>query len=477
MTGRILRIELRRSSAISAAIIVCGLGFGLTFLLTAAFGSNPWWFSLVVNHRAFFAIVAPLALGAGAQIGRRDRRGRIEELLATTPRRTSSRLWPVAVALAITLAAGYVAALVLNAATGLRPLDAYFPLGALPVVANGVLALVAVGWLGLAIGRMLPSSFTPPLLTVVGFVAMVVLPQSFAAAAETREGIYLLIPEMQNPVNLPVAFTTVSPRVNLLQALWFTAAASTALALFVAARRQARVAALAPAVLAAAVAVPLLPDLAGDMYVRDRAVNAPACTADAPTVCINRLDQHTLSDWVGPGRQALAILAEKLPPAPTRVEVYMWIAPDATAVPGNCPAGAACSQPVRSADTLTIELGHRGYNEARPVPAGHHLWYLLSGAGAGRCGAQLTTDDDRLLVGYLAARLAAASWLIGEAPPPDFETPGDGPDPVQRLAAEILGALEQAPAEEQRERVAALREAERTCMAGDRTAILTGNRP
>ena len=476
MTGRILRIELRRSSAITSAAVISACGFGLAYLLTAAFGPTPWWFAMVVNQRSIFAIVAPLTLGAGAWIARRDRRGRAEELLASTPRPTWSRVLPLATALAITLTVGYVAAMAASGAAGVRPIDAYFPLGALPVIAIGALAMVALGWLGLAIGRVLPSAFTPPLLTVVGFIALVVVPQGMAAEAETRGGIFLLIPEMQNPLFIPVAFTTISTRVTLLQALWFTAVAATGLALFAAASRRARAMALAPVLVVAAVVIPLLPRLAGDMYVRDPAANAPACTEDAPTVCVNRLDANQLPDWVGPGRQALALLAAKLPPAPTRVEIYLWIAPDATAVAGNCPPGDGCPQPVRSAEILTLELGHRGYSEAPAVLAGHHLWYLLEGAGTGRCGGQLGPDDDTVLVEYLAARLAAASWLIGQAPPAGFLAPEGGSNPVQRRAAEILAELEQASVEEQAERVAALRDAERTCAPGDRTAILTGDR-
>jgi hypothetical protein len=473
----VLRIELRRSSALTAAGVIGACAFGLITLLTVAFGPTRWWFAMVVNYRSFFAIVAPLALGAGAWIARRDRRGRVEELLASTPRPTWSRALPLAVALAIALAAGYVVALAASGAAGVRPVDAYLPLGALPVIGIGALSLVALGWLGLAIGRLLPSAFTPPLLTVLGFIALVVVPQSLAASAETRPGGYLLIPEMQNPLHIPVSFTTISARVNLLQVLWFTGLAATGVLAFAATSRRARVLALVPAVLGAAVTVPLLPRLASDMYVLDRNAIAPVCTADEPRVCINRVDSDTLPGWVEPGRRALSILDAKLPPGPSRVEVYLWAAPDSIALPGSpaCPVGL-CPRAARSAETLVFEFAFRGYREvdlAAPAPA-EAVWYLLAGAGAGMCANQFLEGSD-VDGRYFAARFAVAAWLMGEDLPPDFRLPIGDYNLIRRRASEILDALLALPADVQRDRVLALRDAELTCSPGDRTTILIGD--
>ncbi len=48
----------------------------------------------------------------------------------------------------------------------------------------------------------------------------------------------------------------------------------------------------------------------------------------------------------------------------------------------------------------------------------------------------------------------------------------EGPD--ETLARQALAALRALPADEQRARVTALRDAERTCAAGDRLEMLTG---
>jgi hypothetical protein len=477
VTVRILRIELRRSAALPTAILITACGFGLLYLLIGAFGSARSWFSIVVTQRDMFTIVCPLALGAGAWQARRDRRSGMEELLVTTPRPRLSRVFPVSAALALVLCVAYVVTLGLAGATNLWNIDAYFPRGALPVIAVGGLALIAAAWLGLAVGSLLPRALTPPVLTVLGIVALVILPQSLAADAETRPGIYLLTPAMQNPVDTPVAFTTVSAQVNLSQALWLAALAGTGLALFAAASRRARALAVVPAILGAAVAVPLLPDRSGDMYVLDPTANTPACTSDAPTVCVNRVDRAVLPDWVAPSRQALAILATKLAPAPKRVEIYQWVAPDVTALPGptNCPANT-CPHPARSPQTLVFEFGFRGYNEAIPVPTHHYVWFLLAGAGAGPCDSHLLAGsgvDNR----YLAARWAAAAWLIGADLPPDLNPVLGEPDTIRQLTTETLGMLSTLPLAEQRARVAALRDAELRCAPGDRTAILTAGAP
>ncbi len=68
---------------------------------------------------------------------------------------------------------------------------------------------------------------------------------------------------------------------------------------------------------------------------------------------------------------------------------------------------------------------------------------------------------------YLAARIADGGWLL------DREPRGAGPE--MALALQALDALRALPADEQRARVATLRDAERSCAADDRLDLLTGS--
>src|SRR5262252_7172430 len=105
MGGRILRIELRRAVALWAGLLIAAVG---VFVL---FASNPpyrSWLELAVIQRDIMQLTWPLALGAGAWQGIRERRSGVEELLATTPRPRRRRVLPIAAAMAIGAVAAYL---------------------------------------------------------------------------------------------------------------------------------------------------------------------------------------------------------------------------------------------------------------------------------------------------------------------------------------------------------------------------------
>src|SRR5262245_62975017 len=107
--------------------------------------------------------------------------------------------------------------------------------------------MVGAIWLGLAIGTLLPSPLTAPLLVVIGFTGLAVLPQMLVAA-NREPGTYLLLPFLHGPRDGGVFPQVLSTGANLSQLLWLAAIAATGFALFAAARTSTRVAAILPAV-------------------------------------------------------------------------------------------------------------------------------------------------------------------------------------------------------------------------------------
>ena len=459
MTGaRILRIELRRSVALWAGLLIAAVG---VFVL---FASNPpyrSWMELVVVQRDIMQLTWPLALAAGAWQARRERASRVEELVATTPKPRRWRVLPIAAAMAIAAVAAYLV-MFAGATRHLERFDVYFPRGAVPIIALGALALVAAVWLGLAIGSLLPSPLTAPVLVVVGFLALAVLPNVLVPFNVPRPGTWLLFPHLQAPRDGLYAVQTLTARANLSQALWLAIVAATGLALFAASRSRTRIAAVVPVLLGVSIAVPTMPRQLADAWVTDRGATELVCTSDQPQVCVARVHSHTLDQLQGPARQALAILAAKLPAAPTRVVVET----DGNRTQGPPPA-----------DTLLI----RAWPFATDAELlGAPLDLVLEGAGVPPCVNLLGFDPTKLEFGaqppepdirYLAARRAAAAWLLDRDLPP---APKGGKESEETLAPQALADLRRLQPDEQRARVTALRDAELTCAPGDRLNLLTG---
>jgi hypothetical protein len=448
MTVRILWIELRRS-AFWATLAAIALGL---FGFTPAIGEGTA--GLVAAQREGLAFLVPLALAIGAIRARRDRRSRLPELLATTARPRWQRLLLTAAALAVGAITGYTvmfAGVVGYAAA----IGAYVPVGSLSGAAATAACLAAAFWLGLAAGRALPYAFVPPLLVVFGFVAMTLLVlfgDLEGYGDRPPPGTVLL-----NPTQLEgfEAFETLSGRAQLAQAAWMVALAAACLLLFVA-TRYARLAAVLPVALGLAVALPLLPDNATDAILLDRDALALECTAEEPRVCVRRVHAGLLGELRDPGGEALALLAAKLPQAPTTVvEVASEDLPDLPYLPPD-------------PDILYADVRADGGQLAgtdRDVS-----WNLLNGAGTPLCDNVATGAQANR---HAAARLIAAAWLLGEQPQAaagEWSWVSELPETAS--AYQTFAAL---PADEQRVRVAALREAELACAGRDVLDILVGD--
>lgn len=447
MTGLVVRTELRRSAAVLAALLA------LPFAALAAGLPDQGMVVAIGDARQELGILLPVALGIGAWQAGRDRRSRTTELFGTMPRPLWQRLLHTGAALAAAAIAGAVLVLTGLTVYGLA-VGAYVPPTAATLGVVVPLWIVAALWLGAAIGRAVPTRLTAPLVALaglVGLLALTIVTDPEGSPDGTYPARWLLGPATGIGLG---SFESLTGSTQAAQAVWALACAVGAAVLFMAAGRY-RLLAAVPIVLGVAVAVSLLPRQLHEAIAVDDGATELVCTPDEPTVCARRVHPATLDELEGPGREALRIMAAKLPNAPTVVaETYFSTSSEA--------AG-----PVPRADTVYAEIYDDDITE-RDV-----LWTLLMGAGTPIC-----QDPDRSPAEwerYNTARLVAAAWLLGEEPlPPDDVDGYWGGLPPATVSGPAYDALLAAPEPEQRSRVARLREAELACDDRDRLDILDG---
>ncbi|HWC80745.1 MAG TPA: hypothetical protein VG756_12380 [Pseudonocardiaceae bacterium] len=452
MIPRITWIELRRSTAPVLGVLVLLLTGYLLYL-----SHGPWthdqtawtrqWDSLAIWSRQLLMFLCPVALGLGAWQGRRDHRSRMIELLTTVPRPGWQRFTPTVLAIGLALLGGFLLIL-LPGAIQVAGSSTYQHLGWLPVLGVGLLALVGCGWLGMGLGRLLPSVLTPPLLAVAGLAGVIVAMSTPNSGVVTgtlaSQRSALLSPGLKNVTDV---FTTVAARADAGQTVWFAGLAATGLALLVVNRASARLVALLPAVVAAVVALAIVPATLTQIYVPDNGASALTC---ASNVCVSQVHRDQLAALTPPAQQALAKLAI-LPNAPTTVveQNQSWTVQTARQ-PG-----------VVLADFADPEVARYGTLRAPDQVE----FALLEGAGTPSCSG--THYDQVVDQRELAARAVAASWLLGR-----FEQSID-PYLQSPFAQSAWQGLTRLPAAEQRTRIIALRNASLTCQ-GDLLSVLTG---
>ena len=225
------------------------------------------WLGLALTLRESLVILMPLAVGAGAWQGARARLRGVDELEGCAPR-------PRALIAAVqfgALAAPAVAAYVLlhaGAAVALR--DAGSLAASAPAAAAiGALSLVAAVLVGLALGRLMPSRLTAPVLIVVLAGVLFVLGTYEAGGSMVA----LLGPAIQ----LAPGADAIRADVTVSQVLWFTALAAGAAVLLVARSLIARASAVALVAAAAVAALALLPSAGATAF--ERAGDPPASLA------------------------------------------------------------------------------------------------------------------------------------------------------------------------------------------------------
>jgi hypothetical protein len=442
---RILGIELRRTSALLLGGLTLLVLVGLLYWGPSIKNSTAWtrqWTTMAEWARLMLLFAWPLTLGAGALQGLRDRRSGVEELFASTPKPRARRVVPTLGAPAVALGAAFLAVIAVGAVQ-VRSATDYFHWGWLPVTLVGVAALVAAAWLGMGLGRLVPSPLTPPVLAVTAFAVMV-LGQGPTPVGHPGT---LLRPAVPSPTTV---YASVAGSVTAMQAVWFVGLALTGF-LLVALRR--RWVAVLPALVAGAVAVPLFPATPEQTVTPDLVAAELVCEE---RLCLTRAHEHQRAALAGPAREALSLLA-KLPTPPTSVrEVAAPVRPD--------------QRGPESTDAVWMHLDEFTYFRLRPVAPEQLVTYLTAGAGTRTCyGGNYVP---RTISREVAAREVMTAWLTGRLEPlPVYRSwVGEETDALAGKAWDELRAL---PEPDQAARVQAAREVQAAC-SGDALATLTG---
>jgi hypothetical protein len=443
-------IELRRSAAIGVGLLLLAVGAGLLLSFMEGFAGR--WIQLASGLRVSLFALWPLALAGGAWLGRRDARSRVGELFATTARPRWQRVLPTAYALGFTAVVGYLGMFAVGAVI-VAPSATHVDVGTVGLVAAGAVSMVTAAWLGLAAGRAMPWLVTAPALAVAGVLVVGLLPD-FATVNSMMPGGSGTPPTalMLSPVFSGGAddFQTFATGPSLVQMLWFAAVAATGFLLFAASGPRLRAVAVVPAALGLAVTLPLLPTGGYEGALRpDREAVALVCDDAGPQVCMTKVHAGLLPDVTGPVREALALLATKLPDPPTRaVESDR---PTSFVRPGSMPA-----PPRYGADTLVFRAPSYGRTGRADLDGDPYLETLVAEPWELNCGFDEGPVDRDV---WLAQQVATA-WVLGRP----FGRNPELPAAYSRFTAR--------PADEQRSLLAAARAGVVACEPDALVAIL-----
>jgi hypothetical protein len=431
--NRILGIEFRRSAAVGAALLIAVAG---TILLQATAGRwSTGWMALAMTQREYLALVSPLAMAAGAWQSYREHRANVGELFASAPRPRPQRMVPILAATGLALLAAYLVTF-LAAVPRIAGTARYLPSAAYAVVAVGLVAMIASGWLGLAVGRLVPALATAPTLAVVGFALLILAPHALPDGGLTAA----FSPSMG--MSIFSDYDTVDGNVSAAQGLWMAAIAAAAVVLFALHNRTFALAALVPLAIGATATVLVVPT--GDAYERGRidpVAQELVCTADAPRVCLSRAHEALLPDVVPRARHALALLSKT-----SVVEAHE---DTTTLFPPTSPTSRADTVLMRITLDKHGHLAHPGRLEPT----------VLTGAFTGPDGCADASN--------VPVAMAAAFWLLDRKP----VTGPDGLEYVAPDAVELWKALRALSRAEAAARVTAVYQAAQKCQVT--TGLLT----
>jgi hypothetical protein len=334
-TGRLLRLELRRSAMLWMVPVAVALFWYHTYRSSMQLPAMWNLRAMTMQHGALLDFVPPVT-GAAAWMGWRDSRRRMTDLVGATARpRWAAQIvtWSAITFWAMVAYLGCVAvtyAMIARQAAWGGPL--WWPAA---VGAVGIPALTAVGF---AVATFLPSRLTTPLVTVGAFFALGFSSQG----AHTDRSVWLLSPQLAGSADIGPdpgigTFYHYLPDLSIAQVIFLTGLALAAIgALGLPAHSGGRwlrrsAAGLAAAGLLAAIAavalvgtgradqhgmvvIPALHDAANDRPIR----YTPVCSRTRIPVCLNPAYAAYLpvvASAVGPVLREVA----GLPGAPTRI--------------------------------------------------------------------------------------------------------------------------------------------------------------
>lgn len=381
MTG--LRIELRRSTALWAGLLVLVSGTGMLVLITSE--SSSWTAnstSAVLELRLPLAYVWALVVGLAVLQGMRDSRAKVTELFTATSRPGWVRLGTLASAVAGVVAVACAllcAGLVATVAFG----GGFVSIGFVPLMVTVVLALASSVLLGLAVGRFLPHPLTVPVALVATFMVATSAGRALEVQSPGDEisRLALLTPVLDPPDS---DLVTTSTSVDLGQIVWFTGLGVTAFLLLVARTHLGRLASLVPAGLAVVLALSIMPVKYSEVLVADSIAGKLVCDGE---VCLSQVHAVSLPVVAPVGRDVLAKLSV-LPDAPSEVRE-------------DTSAMAHLTVPKR--DRGIVYLQSQGFPRPLSMTGDQLRLELLAGAGVAGCAGPNTFDTSGGVVRYVTA--------------------------------------------------------------------------
>lgn len=268
--GRAWRIRFRRGLAwlLLAALAVAGV---LVLLAHVSLWAASWS-GLAHYLRMSIIVLGPVAVAFACWEAGQDRRRRIRELLGTTPQSAWRRELTGFSVIAVAVAVGYLVVFA-GAATVVAPAATYAG-GRWPAtLALGVVAMVAMASVGWAVGRAVGFRLIAPVMGIVSYVAV-------GYASYFGGGWIQLLPPGTGRSGGRLTGQAIAGGIA-----FFLLVAVAVLTVSTARRWRAGVAAVVPAALAIAVAVPLSAGNSQSWWEADPGAQQLVCT-DSGRVCV-----------------------------------------------------------------------------------------------------------------------------------------------------------------------------------------------